>query len=437
MENRLTTAVWVLVLLIPISVGVSTSSVRGTLHHSYVMQQSHGGISINGNDDLANKALVEGWPGNGSATNPFVIEGLSMSGVNNLTVTNVSCFFVVRNCEFTPTRGVFSCVYLDRVSNGRIESSLMKDAWFGLYVTGCQMIAVSRCTVMQCLDTGLFSSESNNCSVFGNQIHDANEGIGLANCSHVNVSSNRIYANDYGAHILATSMSAFTSNSFYMHTAYGVELDAETTGCEFSNNSFGGNVVDAEDYSGGNMWDNGVDEGNAWEGYPGYGTYYVGGAGGGVDHYPRTLDGSDCPVVNSPLDIVCTYPAASVSWMAFDPHPHNYSVFRNAGSSVGGSWYETLEHFYVDLSSFAVGSYNLTITVFNTLGKSASDSVAVQILSTTTSPVTSTTTYTTTHTDGTGNTSNLDPLQVLWFVGSVAVITTAVVLSIKSKGVRR
>jgi len=120
-----------LVMLAPVSVDQTNPEIT-TKSNSLSEYVPHGGIIINGNNDFANQAASEGWPGNGSIVNPYVLQDLSITGWNNLSIMNVSCCFVVRNCELVAAAGVFSCVYLDSTSNGHIESCQVGSAYYGV-----------------------------------------------------------------------------------------------------------------------------------------------------------------------------------------------------------------------------------------------------------------------------------------------------------------
>lgn len=430
---------------LPISVGVSTCSVRGTLRDFYATQQSHGGIFINGNDDFGNQAASEGWPGNGSIVNPYILQDLSVTGWNNLSITNVSCYFVVRNCEFVAAAGVLSCIYLDRTSNGYIESCRTESAAFGIYITSCHMVTVSRCSIMWGGGSGVYVTESTDCSVSGSYVHDNfNSGIAIVYCSNTTITANRIHANG-GSGLesqYTNNGNLILHNSFYLNSG-GIILGAGDIGCTLFNNSFGGNGWNAYDYSTGSNWDDGISVGNAWSDYSGAGTYLVYGNASSVDHYPRALSGLDCPVVSSPVDLQFTFPATSVTWRAYDPYPSYYSVTKNSTTVYQWGWWTmSPDHFTVWLYDLSVGVYNLTINVSDQAGNNASDSVIVQILPATTPPNTSTTTttpYTTVQpsrnaTDGVdGIHGSLELTMLLWFFLSVAVVSVPVFFAIQSK----
>lgn len=63
----------------------------------------HDPIRINSNDEFASMASTKGWTGDGSEGDPFIIEDLSIDGINAgccLYIGNTTVHFVVRNCTF-------------------------------------------------------------------------------------------------------------------------------------------------------------------------------------------------------------------------------------------------------------------------------------------------------------------------------------------------
>ncbi len=68
-------------------------------------------IRINGNENFTAKALSEGWPGNGSQSNPYLLSGLSITYI--LRISHVNCYFIVSDSSMNALR-------FDDVRNGQI-----------------------------------------------------------------------------------------------------------------------------------------------------------------------------------------------------------------------------------------------------------------------------------------------------------------------------
>ncbi len=85
--------------------------------HTVSAYTPHSPITITSNADFAS----QGWPGNGTESNPYVIEGLNITTSGNcISISDTTVYFVIRNCLLTGGRN-WHGVSLDNVINGRIE----------------------------------------------------------------------------------------------------------------------------------------------------------------------------------------------------------------------------------------------------------------------------------------------------------------------------
>ncbi|MFW9856184.1 MAG: ABC transporter substrate-binding protein [Candidatus Thorarchaeota archaeon] len=85
----------------------------------------HSSISINGDTGFHAQAKAEGWPGNGTATNPYIIENYIIMGNGSDTlieVVNSTVRFVITNCILN---GGKTGILLNNVIGGRISFSVI------------------------------------------------------------------------------------------------------------------------------------------------------------------------------------------------------------------------------------------------------------------------------------------------------------------------
>ncbi|MFX0139613.1 MAG: hypothetical protein ACFFDN_38590, partial [Candidatus Hodarchaeota archaeon] len=97
----------------------------------------HTSIYIDGNEDFKITAQSQGWPGDGSLTNPYLIDGLNITSVNRdaLSIWYTDMHFQINNCHLAvfydenepyanPPRGInFSNVSNAIISNNTIVYS--------------------------------------------------------------------------------------------------------------------------------------------------------------------------------------------------------------------------------------------------------------------------------------------------------------------------
>ncbi len=116
-------------------------------------------IKINGNADFAAQATANGWPGNGTAANPYVIENLVI--VTNLTDThaidirNTNVYFIIRNCTVSAI--------------GNSTTSLPSSYPSGIYLENVSFGMVERCQLQDSTGSGLYTKSSNNITIIDSQ----------------------------------------------------------------------------------------------------------------------------------------------------------------------------------------------------------------------------------------------------------------------------
>ncbi len=101
-------------------------------------------IRIDGNADFHAQAAANGWSGNGTAGNPYVIENLmivtTQNGTNAIDIRNTNVHFIIRNCTITATgysvNGTYpSGIYLYNVTNARLEhNNASNSRYYGFYL---------------------------------------------------------------------------------------------------------------------------------------------------------------------------------------------------------------------------------------------------------------------------------------------------------------
>lgn len=107
----------------------------------------HGRISIQDDSDFANQALAEGWPGNGTAVSPYVIEGFDFNctgtGVPCIEISHTAVYFAIRDC--TMLGGTYSVISLHEVSNGYLFNNTCMSQGTGIGVFNSTLITVANC----------------------------------------------------------------------------------------------------------------------------------------------------------------------------------------------------------------------------------------------------------------------------------------------------
>ncbi|MHA2191622.1 MAG: right-handed parallel beta-helix repeat-containing protein [Candidatus Thorarchaeota archaeon] len=250
----------------------------------------HDPIEIVSNTDFE----TQGWPGNGSANNPYRIENLHITATTHcIKIENTSVEFVITNCllEGIGDSGVF----LSNVSMGNIENCIITEKGFAIAVHNSQNCTFAYISSEGCgfginIDTnsvnclvahntmsvdwnGVSVDDSHNISIMNNTISGGHQfGILLDNSDDCHIWNNTISDFQWaGARIMRTQNCLFENNTVITTTVpyrheykYGIEAE-NNSGLTIHNNTLTG-VADTSlwlsRYSGArienNTFDNGV-----------------------------------------------------------------------------------------------------------------------------------------------------------------------------------
>ncbi|MHA1170415.1 MAG: right-handed parallel beta-helix repeat-containing protein [Candidatus Hodarchaeales archaeon] len=181
----------------------------------------HSPITIDGNDDFYDQAVIEGWSGNGSANNPFIIDSyrIDNSDWDGLTrscieIKNTDLHFVISNCSISRARGYGILIITSR--NGILTgNNVSNNGKNGIWLSDC------RDTVIH---SNIISSSGR-------------EGIRLLYCVNVNLSSNIVVSSGIEGISVSGSRFITVSGNNITNNALGISIDVA------DNNSIIGNMI--------------------------------------------------------------------------------------------------------------------------------------------------------------------------------------------------
>jgi len=174
---------------------------------------------------FSGEALLRGWKGNGSPSNPFIIENLFIdangTGYGIGISTNYS--FIIRNCTILNASG--GGAPLGGISilmgNGTMDNNTVSGCGYGIKAgDGCTIIG-NRLTNNS---FGIWAVgdhmriEYNNCS------YNSNTGLHYGG-SYSDISSNIVHHNDFGIHAVYASWNRFRNNTMTFNNDHGIRLD--------------------------------------------------------------------------------------------------------------------------------------------------------------------------------------------------------------------
>ena len=203
-------------------------------------------IIINSNSELVSKAIIEGWNGNGSSDNPYLIENYWLIASGSpfaISIGNTSLHFMIRDCHFLGYGNEhWTMIHFDNVSNGGIVSnifvadggigvsvnnsyditvrlnSLSGNMNYGLSGVGCQDFSICNNTITSGI-YGIRLEKSDDARIFNNTCSRIINGILLNDSQNANISRNEISnCSQFGLRISNCSGSQVSNNDLMNNT---------------------------------------------------------------------------------------------------------------------------------------------------------------------------------------------------------------------------
>ncbi len=231
---------------IPLNGGISTYRDYGgesevlLPQHTVSAYTPHGPITITSDADFAS----QGWPGNGTESNPYVVEGLSIAaGGNCISISDTTVCFVIRDCLLTGGNSGDG-VSLENVIRGRVEGCVISEKSNGVYLVHSSNNSVVNNTISHNDGDGVLVFNSSTNSVVNNTISDnSGDGVSLFDSSTNNTVVNNTISQNYDDGIYlydSSSGNSVVNNTISDNVDDGICLESSSNNCvvnnEFVNN---------------------------------------------------------------------------------------------------------------------------------------------------------------------------------------------------------
>ncbi|UCE09045.1 MAG: right-handed parallel beta-helix repeat-containing protein [Candidatus Thorarchaeota archaeon] len=170
-----------------------------------------------------------------------------------------------------------------------VKESLMQGNLLCVDIVSSTRIHVSR-NMLASNFHAIYSGESDQSTIIDNTIKDGmGTGIHLFDCDEMIITGNDISANYHGIWLSGCTRSTISGNSVFNCSSYGITLGYDSSMNQVYENLVGWNGFNALDEGSSNLWDNGINRGNNWSDYLGFGWYSIPGQAGSSDRYPSSL----------------------------------------------------------------------------------------------------------------------------------------------------
>jgi parallel beta-helix repeat protein len=182
---------------------------------------------ISSNEEFA----LAGFPGDGSSTNPYIIEGFNItSDETSIRIADTDAYFVTRDCLLA---GGFDGdgVVLHNVTNGEIRNNVVHQRLSCIVLNGSSEITVvnneaTNNTSLYHLTTGIRSEESSGNVLTDNVISDNSYGIRIISSSNTTMSGNVIEDNNrIGVWIEYSSSMTLSGNIMTVNPRRGIWIN--------------------------------------------------------------------------------------------------------------------------------------------------------------------------------------------------------------------
>ncbi|MFX1263393.1 MAG: nitrous oxide reductase family maturation protein NosD [Promethearchaeota archaeon] len=215
----------------------STTSVSDTKRGGiFAAGTPHGPIAIDGDANFSDTALLEGWPGDGSPEDPFIIDGLEIDlggGEGDcISISNTQVSFTISNCNLTGGWGGWGMgywgagVYLNNVTNCElVKNSCTSNIW-GIFLRESDTNTVANNICNNNERAGILLSISNYSTMVYNTCNDNQDGIILSLCSESNTVANNICNtnNVTGIYLVYSDGNTVVNNLCFSNNDYGIYL---------------------------------------------------------------------------------------------------------------------------------------------------------------------------------------------------------------------
>ncbi|MFX0171613.1 MAG: nitrous oxide reductase family maturation protein NosD [Candidatus Hodarchaeota archaeon] len=191
--------------------------------------EEHAPIYINGNEDFKTTAQNEGWFGNGSSTNPYLIEGLNITTPStSISIENTNMYFHITNClvesYYVPYTSFSGGIYFANVSNAIISNNTVYYVE-GIRLRKCTNISFISNKARVMLSVEILSSK--NIQIINNTIKGLAFGIEIPSSKNIQIINNNISQINADAIVLQSTENSVISGNRINTTSQGIGISIQ------------------------------------------------------------------------------------------------------------------------------------------------------------------------------------------------------------------
>lgn len=199
----------------------------------------HSTIYIFRNEDFNAVNGVTG--GNGTASDPYVIEGWEIKAgkASGITIRETSAHFIIRNVFVHSSELTYYGISLRDLVNGRVECSNITENWKGMKIRDSSSVDIVSNNITD-NEGGLFIKNSYDISIEANLVegNGRHDGLAVVTSYNITIQANTFSQNDrVGTTISSSSGISLLENEMTMNQIEGVRVSLSTD-IAFSGNTY-------------------------------------------------------------------------------------------------------------------------------------------------------------------------------------------------------
>ena len=233
---------------------------------------SHAPIVIDGDANFSITATNEGWLGDGTSGNPYIIEGLDIdiggAAGHCINIINTRVNFTISNCILKGANtSAGAGINLKNVTNGLLIGNTLSHSQQAFYFNHSSFVLIKNNTVTDCYYSIQMLSSSDN-TIADNNVSFNHRGIQLLLSSNNNTVVNNTFTDDiFGITLYESNYNVFENNTISMNDR-GINILDEDS----NYNDFRWNVIWANAENGYNSNSTNIFDSNYWSDYTGIDT---------------------------------------------------------------------------------------------------------------------------------------------------------------------
>lgn len=150
-------------------------------------------IFINGDKNLSNFAISENLSGNGTITNPYIIQNNVIMGsfINGIHIQSTTSYLIIKNNTISNLNNGTG-IFIDHCSNVVLENNNIQNSFLGIEIENSNTNIINN-TILSSMHEGILVINSNSVKITGNYFNlNTNRAIHAQNSENLNIKNNVI-----------------------------------------------------------------------------------------------------------------------------------------------------------------------------------------------------------------------------------------------------